>query len=70
MTLECVGDSRISHVQLAALELLAALLALLLAGKCLTEDMRASTRTALEAVAASGKNSVLKAKAEAVLSQL
>ena len=68
VVLECVGDSRISHVQVIALELLSALLSNVQQNKCLAPEVQASVDAALKPVASSGKSSVLRAKAEHVLS--
>ena len=67
--LGCVADTRVSQLQIAALDSLSQLLSHLRKQGGLSSNVQASTRSALQEVIASGKNQIVKAKAEGLVSQ-
>lgn len=63
-----MADTRVSQLQTAALDTLSQLLAHLRKQGGLCSDVQASTKSALQEVIASGKNQIVKAKAEGLIS--
>lgn len=68
--LACVADTRVSQLQIAALETLSQLVSHLRKARGSSSNVLESTRSALQEVIANGKNQIVKAKAEGLIGQL